>query len=290
MATVLASAHHHSSDRKGKTKVVAHEGSDEVEYGDRSLHLQESGRRLLRRLPRRRRSTVARCPVDCGPTLTMPVSAELVDWWTPLHLSFSSLLAEQEAKEAEELEANLAAREQQLLEEVERPRTSLVRDTRGSPVEVAAAWWSLAKLASKRKAKRRKKKLPQGGTRPRMVHIGRRLQRNTWFDSGTFLRQSARSSSGRGKRTLLLRPLVSGSLFFCASPAEYIMWNFLGDPFRKRSRIQRFLVRLWIHIASVCRGFWVMSRRLYVKVNWDPAVHSLSARSHLPSPTRKWSV
>ena len=26
---------------------------------------------------------------------------------------------------------------------------------------------------------------------------------------------------------------------------------FLGDPFRKRSRIQRYLVRQWIHVASV---------------------------------------
>ena len=94
---------------------------------------------------------------------------------------------------------------------------------------------------SKKTKRRRKKKLPRGGTRPRMVLPGRRLQRNTWLDSGTFLRQSARSSSVRCTRTLFLRPLVSGSLFFFESPAKYIMWNFLGDPFRKRSHIQRFL-------------------------------------------------
>ena len=33
-------------------------------------------------------------------------------------------------------------------------------------------------------------------------------------------------------------------LFFLESPTKYIMWNFLGDPFRKRSYIQRFLIRL----------------------------------------------
>ena len=53
-----------------------------------------------------------------------------------------------------------------------------------------------------------------------MVLPGRRLQRNTWSDSGTFLRQSARSSSVGATRTLFLRPLIPGSLFFFASPAE----------------------------------------------------------------------
>ena len=117
---------------------------------------------------------MARCPVDGGPTLTMPVltgrAAELVDSSALSFLLSQSLLAEQEAKEAEELEANLVAREQQLLEEVERLRTSPVRGARGSPVEVDAAWW-FAKLASKKKKvkRRRKKKLPRGGTGPRMV-------------------------------------------------------------------------------------------------------------------------
>ena len=162
------------------------------------------------------------------------------------------------------------------MEEVERLRTP-TRGARGSPVEAAAAWWSLAKLATrKKKAKRRrKKKLPRGGTRPRMVLPGRRLQRNAWFDSGTFLRQSARSSSVRGTLTLFLRPLVSGSFCFFASPAECTMWNFLGNPFRKCSHIQRFLVGLWIHFASVHIGFWVTSHRSYVKVDSDPAVRSL---------------
>ena len=133
--------------------------------GDRLLHL-----RLLRRLPRRR----GRLWHAAWSTLTMPVltgrAAELVDSSALSFLLSQSLLAEQEAKEAEELEANLVAREQQLLEEVERLRTSPVRGARGSPVEVDAAWW-FAKLASKKKKakRRRKKKLPRGGTRPRMV-------------------------------------------------------------------------------------------------------------------------
>ena len=115
---------------------------------------------------------MARCPVDGGPTPTVQVLAgratELVDSSALSFLLSQSLLAEQEAEEAEELEANMAAREQQLLEEVERLRTSPERRARGSAVEVAAAWWSLGKLAlRKKKAKRRrKKKLPRAGGLP----------------------------------------------------------------------------------------------------------------------------
>ena len=198
VAAVLVSARHHSYGRKGMTKVVAHEGSEEVGCvpldapqgqitpppGERSAPLAE--------VAAPQGLTVARCPVDGGPTLTVPVlagrAAESVDSSALSFLLSQSILAEQEAKEAEELEANLAAREQQLLEEVERLRTSPTRGARGSPVEAAAAWWSLAKPATrKKKAKRRrKKKLPRGGTRPRMVLPGRRLQHNTWFDSGSF--------------------------------------------------------------------------------------------------------
>ena len=41
-----------------------------------------------------------------------------------------------------------------------------------------------------------------------------------------------------GTRTLFLRLLVSGSFLFDVV-LEYKIWNFLGDPFRKRSRIHR---------------------------------------------------
>ena len=118
-----------------------------------------------------------------------------------------SLLAEQEAKEADELEADLAAREQKLLEEVERLRTSPTRGARGSPVEAAAAWWSLAKLASKkeeskrkRKKKRRKRRLPRSprpllvsGCCLRSTRARPRLLRTAWCYRGyKFLPRSRR--------------------------------------------------------------------------------------------------
>ena len=301
VAAELSAALHHSRDggreqyvglraQKSDSSAVVEEVENETHAALRGQISPPPGERPapLAEVAAPQGSTVARCLVDGGPTLTVPVLAgragEAVDSSALSFLLSQSLLAEQEAKEAEELEANLAAREQQLLEEVERLRTSPTRGARGSPVEAAAAWWSLAKLASKKKKKskrRRKKKLPRGDTRPRMVLPGRRLQRNTWFVSSTFLRQFSRSSSVRGTRTLFLRPLVSGSLFFCASRAEHTMWNFLGDPFQKRSHIQRFLVRLWILIASVYRGFWVISHRLYVKVDSDPSVRSLCVHTCL---------
>ena len=55
---------------------------------------------------------------------------------------------------------------------------------------------------------------------------------------------------------------------------------FLGDPFRKRSHIQRFLVRLWIHVASVYRGFWGILR--CVKVDSDPACRCATTGAHGP--------
>ena len=47
----------------------------------------------------------------------------------------------------QELEADLASKEERCLDEVERHRTSLTRFSPGSRVKVAAAHWYLAKLA-----------------------------------------------------------------------------------------------------------------------------------------------
>ena len=58
-----------------------------------------------------------------------------------------ALSAEKEVKEVEELVADLARKERRLREELEMLRTSPARGARGSPVEVAAAWWSTAKTA-----------------------------------------------------------------------------------------------------------------------------------------------
>ena len=66
---------------------------------------------------------------------------------TVAFLVSQTLLAEKEAKEVEELVADLAKREQKLLEELERHRASFKRGDPGSRVEVAAAWWWLAKTA-----------------------------------------------------------------------------------------------------------------------------------------------
>ena len=142
VAAVLASAHHHSNDRKGKTKVVAHEGSEEVEYvpldatsagaAGASCGGCRAGGVDRGTLPGRRWGD----PDPCRSWL----QGESVDSSALSFLLSQSLMAEQEAKEAKELEANLAAREQQLLEEVEEARTSPTRGARGSPVEVAAAW------------------------------------------------------------------------------------------------------------------------------------------------------
>ena len=64
--------------------------------------------------------------------------------------------AEEEAKEVEVLEADLGSKEQRLLEEIERLRTSADRGARGSHVEVAAAWWLKAKLAWRKRQRKKK--------------------------------------------------------------------------------------------------------------------------------------
>ena len=74
----------------------------------------------------------ARVPLLGAPSMASP-SAEAIDEST---LSF--LLVE-------ELVADLARREQKLLEELERHRASFKRGDRSSRVEAAAAWWFMAK-------------------------------------------------------------------------------------------------------------------------------------------------
>ena len=64
------------------------------------------------------------------------------------------------AKEMEVLEPDLASKEQRLVEEIERDRSSAERPSRDSRVEVAAAWWVLTKLALR---KRKTKKKKEGG-------------------------------------------------------------------------------------------------------------------------------
>ena len=89
-----------------------------------------------------------------------------VFWWTPgsrrwwqsrrtwlpwyLHCRRSSRcrgLHMTTPKKVEELVADLARKDQHLLVELEILRPSPTRGRRGSPVEVATAWWSLAKMA-----------------------------------------------------------------------------------------------------------------------------------------------
>ena len=58
------------------------------------------------------------------------------------------------------------------------------------------------------------------------------------------------------------------------------MRSFLGDPFRKRFRIQRYLVRQWIHVCVSSRGAWfdgavncgfsavAVHRRVSISLSW----------------------
>ena len=143
VAAELSAALHHSRDgesstlahgHRSRTSAVVEEVENETHAAPRGQITPPPGERPapLAEVAAPQGSIVARCPVDGGPTLTVPVlagsAAEAVDSSALSFLLSQSLLAEQEAKEAEELEANLADREQKLLEEVERLRTS--RDTR----------------------------------------------------------------------------------------------------------------------------------------------------------------
>ena len=47
-------------------------------------------------------------------------------------------------------------------------------------------------------------------------------------------------------------PSFLAATFLVSSPST-VMRSFLGDPFRKRSRIQRYLVRQWIHVCQLTR-------------------------------------
>ena len=218
VAAELSAALHHSRDagreqyvglrvQKSDSSAVVEDVENEMHAALRGQITPPPGERPapLAEVAAPQGSTVARCLVDGGPTLTVPVlagrAAEAVDSSAVSFLLSQSLLAEQE-----EFEANLASREQKLLEEVERLRTSPTRGARGSPVEAAAAWWSLAKLASEKKKskrkrkKRRKRRLPRSprpllvsGCCLRSTRARPRLLRTAWFYSGhKFLPRSRR--------------------------------------------------------------------------------------------------
>ena len=82
-----------------------------------------------------------------------------------------------------------------------------------------------------------------------------------------------------GVPLVFLRPLVSDSHLFGVRPWSTRLWTFLGDDIWKESVFSSWFNTGYM-FTSVSRGFWVASRRSYVKVDSDPAV--LSARSHLP--------
>ena len=90
---------------------------------------------------------VPACPSGGVPSLVAVVMVQEAahDDATVAFLVSQTLLAEKEAKEVEELVADLAKREPKLLEELEWHRASFKRGDPGSRVEVAAAWWWLAK-------------------------------------------------------------------------------------------------------------------------------------------------
>ena len=51
-------------------------------------------------------------------------------------------------------------------------------------------------------------------------------------------------------------PSSLAATFLVSSPEEYSYAEFSGRPFRKRSRIQRYLVRQWLHVCVSSRGAW----------------------------------
>ena len=85
-------------------------------------------------------------PLLGAPSMASP-SAEAIDESTLSFLLAESLARVKEKEEVEELVADLARREPELLEELVRHRASFKRGDRGSRVEVAAAWWFKAKTA-----------------------------------------------------------------------------------------------------------------------------------------------
>ena len=112
-AAALATAHHHSNNRKEKAKVVECEGRDGAGTERRPTGtVPSTSWSLPAPLPEvaeSQGSTVARCPVDGGPTLAMPVlagrAAEMVDFFALSFLTAQALEGkrkeEQEEKEKE---------------------------------------------------------------------------------------------------------------------------------------------------------------------------------------------
>ena len=75
------------------------------------------------------------------------LSAEAIDESTLSFLLSENLARVKEKEEVEKLFADLDKREQKLLVEIERHRTTRERGAPGSRVEVAAAWWWVSKTA-----------------------------------------------------------------------------------------------------------------------------------------------
>ena len=94
-------------------------------------------------------------PLLGAPSMASP-SAEAIDESTLSFLLAENLARVKDKEEVEKLLADLAKREQKLLEEIERHRASYKRGgDRGSRVEAAAAWWFMAKTALAREGDHR---------------------------------------------------------------------------------------------------------------------------------------
>ena len=85
-------------------------------------------------------------PLLGAPSMASP-SAEAIDESTLSFLLAENLARVKDKEEVEKLLADLDKREQKLLEEIERYRTTRERGAPGSRVEVAAAWWWVSKTA-----------------------------------------------------------------------------------------------------------------------------------------------
>ena len=143
----LAEANHHTAPRGQKTARAEKEEEVHEVYevlreqkrpppGERPAPLFEVAGPLGR-------LDVPACPSSGVPSLVAVVMVQeaVHDDATVAFLVSQTMLAEKDAKEVEELVADLAKREQKLMEEMERDRASRKRGDPASRVEVAAAWW-----------------------------------------------------------------------------------------------------------------------------------------------------
>ena len=153
-------------------------------------------------------------------------------------------------EEEEELKAVLASKEHRLMVELSfvRPRD---RTSPLSLVEAVAASWAAAKNDLMKREKRKKKKKKKK-TRRKKKKTRRRTRCAGLGSCSAALHDVSYASlfNLMGGVYFPLYLAVTCPIWFLLE--EYSTWHILGDDFRIR-RIQRFLVRQWIHVTASLR-------------------------------------